>query len=53
MLKRMLDFVVVGRRRNGRLKLILEKTGAPWFAAMPPSLGRGRVTNNNLEKTDG
>ena len=22
-------------------------SGAPWSSAMPPSLGRGRVTNNN------
>ena len=22
--------------------------GAPWFSAMPPSLGRGRVNNNNI-----
>ena len=22
-------------------------SGAPWYSAMPPSLGRGRVTNNN------
>ena len=23
-------------------------SGAPWSSAMPPSLGRGRVTNNNI-----
>ena len=26
-------------------------SGAPWSSAMPPSLGRGRVTNNNGEKS--
>ena len=26
-------------------------SGAPWSTAMPPSLGRGRVTNNNTGKT--
>ena len=25
--------------------------GAPWSSAMPPSLGRGRVTNNNNSRT--
>ena len=25
-------------------------SGAPWSSAMPPSLGRGRVTNNKLAK---
>ena len=24
-------------------------SGAPWFSAMPPSLGRGRVANNNMK----
>ena len=27
-------------------------SGAPWSSAMPPSLGRGRVTNNNNNKGD-
>ena len=28
-------------------------SGAPWSSAMPPSLGRGRVTNNNISTTTG
>ena len=27
-------------------------SGAPWSSAMPPSLGRGRVTNNNNNNID-
>ena len=30
---------------------ICPASGAPWFSAMPPSLGRGRVTSNNNSRT--